>query len=357
MSPSRPNKKNPAGAAGRKQDPASGAEPPRVPGAAAAEDSFTLVSRRLLRRWPLPQPSEEGDKDERGRVLVVGGAPELPGAVVLAATAALRAGAGKLRIATCAGIAPGVALAVPEARVFAFPETESGAIAPSAADELASLANGVDAVVIGPGLVDEEAVSRLLRGALPQIDGPVVILDAGGFACLADDPRSLHSLQGRAILTPHAGEMATLLGMDKETVRRDPRGAVRRAAVELGAVVALKGAETYVTGPEGETYCNRTGNVGLATSGSGDTLAGIIGGLAARGTEPLQAAVWGVFLHGSAGDRLAARMGRLGFLARELLAEVPVLMAEFDGPRKPRAASPAGPDGAAAAPSRTARAR
>ena len=104
---------------------------------------------------------------------------------------------------------------------------------------------------------------------------------------------------------------------------------------DLRAVIALKGAETFITAPgNSKTYCNRTGNVGLATSGSGDTLSGLIVGLAARGASPLQAAVWGVYLHARAGDELAKRMGRLGFLARELLAEVPKLMSELDKRKK-----------------------
>jgi NAD(P)H-hydrate repair Nnr-like enzyme with NAD(P)H-hydrate dehydratase domain len=97
--------------------------------------------------------------------------------------------------------------------------------------------------------------------------------------------------------------------------------------------VILKGAVTHIAAPSGETYRNsQAGNVGLATSGSGDALAGIIAGLAARGADPLQAAVWGVYLHGSAGDRLARRGGPLGYLPRELLAEVPALLAELDCP-------------------------
>ena len=103
----------------------------------------------------------------------------------------------------------------------------------------------------------------------------------------------------------------------------------RRAAEHFRSVIALKGAETVIMSPSGETWCNRSGNVGLATSGSGDTLSGIIAGLAARGADPAQATVWGVYLHGSAGDRLAERVGPLGFLARELLAEIPALMADL----------------------------
>jgi hydroxyethylthiazole kinase-like uncharacterized protein yjeF len=136
------------------------------------------------------------------------------------------------------------------------------------------------------------------------------------------------------VLTPHAGEMAGMLDADKEDVLRDAQQTAQRAARRLRAIVALKGAETFISAPDGETYCNRTGNVGLATSGSGDTLSGIISGLLARGASPLQSAVWGVYVHGRAGDQLARRVGPLGFLARELLAEVPHLMSELSSSKK-----------------------
>ena len=266
--------------------------------------------------------------------MVVGGAVEMPGAVILAATAALRAGAGKLQIATCRSIAPSVALAVPEARVFALPETKAGAIATSAADKILEHANNTHALLVGPGMIGESAIMRLLKKLLPDINVPVLVLDAGALSCIEEDEQCLHDLKGRVVLTPHAGEMAKMLGTDKEDVTRDPLLTARRAARALRAVIALKGRETFIVGPNTDAYCNRTGNVGLATSGSGDTLSGIIAGLAARGAEPLQAAAWGVYLHGRAGDRLARRMGRLGFLARELLAEVPALMSELERPKK-----------------------
>lgn len=294
-----------------------------------------LLSPRLLRAWPLPQPDEAGDKESRGRVLVVGGAPGMPGALILAATAALRAGAGKLQIATCGSIAQAVGVAVPEARVFALPETKAGCIAASAARMIAERAQDVQAVLVGPGMVDEQAIARLLRGLLPRISGPTVLLDAGALACLKQDKGCLRELNYRVVLTPHAGEMAMLTGVDKEKITKEPLKMARAAARELRAVIALKGAETFIVAPQGsKAYCNRTGNIGLATSGSGDTLSGIIAGLAARGAQPLQAAAWGVYLHGRAGDRLARKMGRLGFLARELLAEVPRLMSEMDEPKK-----------------------
>lgn len=135
---------------------------------------------------------------------------------------------------------------------------------------------------------------------------------------------------GRVVLTPHAGEMAGMLGVDKDAVAADPEGTARRAAAMLHAVVALKGSCTVVAAPDGRAWSYGGGGVGLATSGSGDTLAGMVTGLLARGTEPEAALLWGVWLHGEAGRRLARTRGRVGFLARELLAEVPAIMAGLE---------------------------
>jgi hydroxyethylthiazole kinase-like uncharacterized protein yjeF len=287
---------------------------------------LATITPRLLRRWPLPQPEAEADKEERGRILVVGGAPEMPGAVILAATAALRAGAGKLRIATCRSVAPFVAATVPEARVKALPETPSGAIDPAAASEIAGFAEGTQAVVIGPGLIDREATEGLVARLVPHLQATVV-LDAVAQAAVGADPDLLRGRATGAIVTPHATEMVALLGGAEDEVGADPAASALGAARRLAVVVVLKGATTHVAGPSGARYRNRTGNVGLATSGSGDVLAGIVAGLAARGADPLQAAVWGVYLHGRAGDRLAGRVAPLGFLARELPAEIPPLLA------------------------------
>ncbi len=284
------------------------------------------VTPALLRRLPLPRPDEAGDKEARGRVLAVGGAVEMPGALVLAGIAALRAGAGKLQLATCASVAPLVGIAVPEARVRHLPETEAGGIDPAAAEGLAGHAGRADALLLGPGMVDAEATAELARRLLAAVDGPAVVLDAEAMMCLAGARDALHRLPGRAVVTPHAGEMAGLLGMEREEVEADPLAVARRAAAELRCVVALKGSETHVAAPDGTAYRYASGGVGLATSGSGDTLAGIVAGLAARGADPLRAAVWGVALHGGAGNVLARRVGPIGFLARELLDEVPGVM-------------------------------
>jgi ADP-dependent NAD(P)H-hydrate dehydratase len=231
-------------------------------------------------------------------------------------------------------VAQAVAVAVPESRVIALPETKAGAIALSAAGKIIELAQSAQAVLLGPGMMGEDATVRLLKSILPETSGVPLVLDAGALVCVERDEECLHSLKGKVILTPHAGEMSRMLGVDKEAVEREALQTAQRAARLLRVVVALKGARTFISAPTGETYCNRTGNVGLATSGSGDTLSGIITGLAARGATPFQAAVWGVYLHGRAGDRLARRVGPLGFLARELLAEVPSLMAVLSRTKK-----------------------
>jgi hydroxyethylthiazole kinase-like uncharacterized protein yjeF len=123
--------------------------------------------------------------------------------------------------------------------------------------------------------------------------------------------------------------MSGMTGESQDRIERNREETARRAAEKFRAVVTLKGRETLIASPDGQLYVNRAGNVGLATSGSGDVLSGIITGLAARGSNPVQAAAWGVYLHARAGERLAERMGRLGFLARELAAEIPSLMKEL----------------------------
>lgn len=302
------------------------------------------LDRASLRDWPLPMPAFDGDKETRGHLLVIGGSHEMPGASILAATAALRAGAGKLTIATAASVKHMVALAVPEARVIGLAETDAGGIAPHAAATLAGLAGQVDAILIGPGMQDEPAVCAFVAALLPHFGVVKVVLDAcamGVIYCAAPsqqpcailDPEYAQrrrnfaaGLDARILLTPHAGEMAHLSGLDKQAILDDPGAAAQSAARRWNAVVALKGASTFIATPDGRLWQHDGGNIGLASSGSGDTLAGIISGLAARGASLEQAGAWGVALHAQAGQQLAARLGPLGYLARELADEIPALM-------------------------------
>lgn len=275
-----------------------------------------------LRAWPLPQPDRDGDKVARGRTLVVGGSGELPGAVLLAATAALRAGAGKVMVATVAGVAQAVAVALPEARVLALPETDEGGFHIDGVAMLAEVAHQVDALLVGPGMQHEASACRFVEALLPGFAEAACLLDAMAMDVVA----TAAPFAQVPLLTPHAGEMAHLCGIDKAQIERDPAGSALAAARRWNVVLALKGAVTHIASPEGQLWRNDAGNVGLATSGSGDVLAGLMAGLAARGATLPQAAAWAVALHARAGMRLAQRFGTLGYLARELPGEVPALM-------------------------------
>jgi ADP-dependent NAD(P)H-hydrate dehydratase len=295
-----------------------------------ASTHMITIDKAALRAWPLPLPPADSDKEGRGHLLVVGGSCQMPGAVILAATAALRAGAGKLTIATGASVAPLVALAMPEARVIGLRETPGGGFECAALALLDPLAGRIGAALIGPGMEDDAATAALVRALLPRLAGASVVLDASAMGIVArPDPGGdapPFRFAETVILTPHAGEMARLCARTKEAVLADPDGAARTAAQAWNAVVTLKGARTVIGAPDGGPWQHEGGNAGLAMSGSGDTLAGIVAGLAARGATLAQAACWGVALHARAGEQLALRFGALGYLAREIPAEIPALM-------------------------------
>ena len=284
----------------------------------------------LLRSMPLPHPGE-GSKDARGSVLVIAGSVEVPGAALLAAEAALRAGAGKLQVATVRSAAVPLAMACPEAMVVGLDETADGGIdARSAVPRLKPKVEKADAVVIGPGMAEGEAAAALVRGLCTGADA--LVLDAAALCDLRPHAAEVRARAGGLVITPHAGEMAQLLDRSREDVEADPLGAARDACELLGAVVVMKGAKTHVVAPGGAAWLFEGGGVGLATSGSGDVLAGILAGLLARGTDPVHATLWAVFLHGEAGRQVAERLGTMGLLARHLAVEVPRLMDKLSGP-------------------------
>jgi ADP-dependent NAD(P)H-hydrate dehydratase len=287
-----------------------------------------ILTADSLKAFPLPVP-HEGSKDERGSALVLAGSRSVPGAALLAGVAALRAGAGKLKIATVESRAASLGLAVPEAMVVDLPETPAGGVdGERASDCLLKMAKGCDALLIGPGLIEDGSTTKLAVGLLDALPEASFILDAAAVCGLAPHAASVRRHGERLVITPHAGEMAQLLDRSREAVEADPLDAALKAADLLGAVVVMKGAKTWIVDPAGARCLYEGGGVGLATSGSGDTLAGIVVGLLARGLAPLAAALWSVFLHGEAGKSLAASVGPIGFLAREIPDEVPRLLRE-----------------------------
>lgn len=281
------------------------------------------LDRGALDARPLP-PVEAGDKDSHGAMLIIAGSRSVPGAALLAAHGAMRAGAGKLKIATVESVAPHLAIAMPEAMVLGLAEAKDGGFAASAIDELIEVAGKVDAVVAGPGLTTSKT-GEALAGQLCTLDCRVA-LDAALLHVLADSETAARSAKQPPVLLPHSGEMAALLECDEAEVEADPLSAGRRAAERFGAVTLMKGVQSHVVAPDGRAWKYEGGGPGLGISGSGDVLAGIVGGLLARQADPLTALLWGVWLHGEAGARLGKRIGPRGFLAREIPAEVPALM-------------------------------
>ena len=290
----------------------------------------TRLTPRVLRGLPLPDP--DGGKEQRGRVLVVGGSNRVPGAALLAGTAALRAGAGKLQVATAQDVALPFAVALPEALVLGLPVDNQGDIA-RGSTALDHALGGCDAVLAGSGMSPTPATATLVRRVIKHVHG-VLVLDAGA---LAPD---LRAPPGKPfVLTPHAGEMAKLCGADKARVQREPQVLALAFARRTRSVLVLKGATTHIAAPDGRVWVNQGGCHGLGTSGSGDALAGIIAGLAARCGDALQAALWGVFVHAEAGRTLEHAVGSLGFLAREISGPVPGILDRIQPPpRRARAA-------------------
>lgn len=283
-----------------------------------------VLSPAVLRDWPLPLPGEGGSKLARGTVLVVGGSRRTPGAVLLAGTAALRAGAGTLQMAGPESVATALAIHVPESLVLALPESADGDVSSRAVEVLGSLLGGAQSVLIGPGLHDVGESAALVAGVLARVGRETtVVLDAYGLRDLTPDV--VAAVAGRLILTPNSGEAARLLSRDSESLGELPAAASKLAEL-FHAVVAVHG---NIADSDGNRWVDESGHAGLGTSGSGDVLAGLVAGLLARGATPAQAACWGTHLHSTAGERLAARIGRLGFLARELLDEAPLVLAEL----------------------------
>lgn len=281
------------------------------------------LDKNELKRHPLP-PVESGDKDSHGQLLVIGGSRDVPGAALLSGEAAMRAGAGKLQIAAPDNIAVPLGIALPFAMVMGFATAKDGGFAAKSVEALVERAEKSGAIVAGMGMTGNAATRRLAQ-ALCKLGKPVA-LDAALLHVLPQADGEARSAAVPPVLLPHAGEMASLIDCAPEDVEADPVGSGRECAHRYGAMVLVKGVESHVVTPDGQAWKYRGGGPGLGVSGSGDALAGVVGGLLARGSPPLTALLWSVWLHGEAGARLAKRVGTVGFLATEIAGEIPALI-------------------------------
>jgi hydroxyethylthiazole kinase-like uncharacterized protein yjeF len=280
-----------------------------------------IIDASLLSTLPLPDPGPGGSKADRGKLLIVAGSRSLPGAAILAARAALRVGCGTVRAAAPASAAVGVGVAVPELMIVPLPETADGTASEAARSMIEGQWGECDAALIGPGMGSNEETGRLAARLAERCPLPTVV-DAS--ALLAWGEAGKRRGDGPRVLTPHAGEMASLLGVDAGRIEIDRDGTAARSAGEWGAVLVLKGRETLVAGQA--LYINTAGAPGLGTAGSGDVLAGVIGGLLARGAAAEVAAAWGVHVHAKAGEVAAARLGDDGMMASDVVEALPIAL-------------------------------
>ena len=267
----------------------------------------------------LPDRQIMAHKGNFGRILLLCGSRGYTGAAYLAAMGALRTGAGLTYLGVPESIYAIEAVKLNEPIVFPLPD-DDGKLAVSAAEEIKGLLPKMDAALIGPGLGQSKGTLAALKVVLRDFQGAVVV-DADGINLLAQHKYLLRGRTAPTVLTPHEGEFARIAG----GVATDRQTAAEQLALELGAVVVLKGHGTIIT--DGTvTYRNPTGNPGMAVGGSGDVLAGMVVSLLGQGVDPVKAAVAAVWLHGAAGDVCAEKLGQYAMLPTDILEELPRLM-------------------------------
>ncbi|MGG3456361.1 NAD(P)H-hydrate dehydratase [Paenibacillus rhizolycopersici] len=285
--------------------------PRALPPDFAAEAGVLLTEEALrgeLGVDPGRRREADGHKGTYGHVLLAAGSLTMSGAGLLAAKAALRAGSGLVTWALPEALLPHVLGAVPELMLApAGGAPEAGAWNAAAAPELLRLLAARDVLAVGPGLGRFPGEDGFLRAVWEGAPRPLVVdADALNILAAANGLAAWQRREASTILTPHPGEMARLAGLSTAEVQRDRIGLARRFALQHGVTLVLKGARTVVAAPDGRVFVNVTGHPGMATGGSGDVLTGLIAGLLAQGLNAVQAAAFGVYLHGLAGERAAA---------------------------------------------------
>ena len=295
--------------------PIPSAIPPKTDVKSGPSQAFVLTAADVWARIPPRRP--DSHKGDYGRVLTVCGCADYRGAAALCTLGALRSGAGLVTLASSETVIASVAGRVLEAVFLTLPDDTA----------FIRRLQEATACAAGCGKKEDGETLREMRLVLAYAAGTIV-LDAGGLCCVRQEPGLLSACARRLVLTPHPGEMARLTGLSVDRIRQAPADIARSYAADTGAVVVLKGHRTLIASPDGRLYENRTGNAELARGGSGDVLAGLIAGLAAQGLSPLDAALCGVWLHGSAADRCAGRLSMTGMLPEDILTDLGQLFLE-----------------------------
>jgi NAD(P)H-hydrate epimerase len=298
-----------------------------------------MAVRALTQRWVaerLPSRPPRAHKGTFGRLLVIAGSLEYAGAALLTGLGAARAGAGLVCLATPESVGMRLLGIVPELTAMLLAEEAPGLTAPGGWRRLGAVLRSYEAVVVGPGLGHQPSTVRRTRHLIGELKGPAVV-DADGLNALAEGQRWWQGLGSSLVLTPHPGEFSRLSGKPADPALSDDdevrAAAAGEAAIRWRQVVVLKGARTVVAGPDGELLRSDVATSALATAGSGDVLAGVIGAFLAAGCTPLAAAGCGVAVHGAAGLLAEDRIGHAGVIARDLAALLPEAIEQLRGGR------------------------
>lgn len=304
----------------------------RIPPQLAQDIPTELITPQMV--WDhLPPRPLHANKGTFGRLLVVAGSPNYLGAACLACESAMRVGTGLVTLATARSLQPLMAMKLVETTHFPLPESERGIIDPEADSLTRREAARYDATLLGCGLGQHTDTVEFIRRLLLEGQWPDMpfVVDADGLNALSRIPRWWQKMPARTVLTPHPGEMARLWGQSIEEIQSDRLETARKAAHVWNQTVVLKGAYTVVASPDGRAGISGAANPGLASAGTGDVLAGIIGGLLAQGLAPFAAAQCGVYLHAAAGELVKTELGDAGMVASDLLMALPKVIKNLRG--------------------------
>jgi len=293
-----------------------------------------VTTELITNEWAksvLPQRPLQANKGSFGRVLVVAGSINYIGAAYLACSGAIRVGAGLVTLATATSLQPILASKLTEVTYLPLPESHPGIVSLHAAKLIHQQFSQYNVLLLGCGLGQSQSATRFIKSALFRVKPvpPSLVLDADALNTLAKIPNWWQQLTEDAILTPHPGEMARLVGVSAYEVQSDRAGIAKRVAQEWHKTIVLKGAYTVIASPDGRAMISPIANPGLASAGTGDVLTGAIAGLLAQGLSLFDAAALGVYLHGEAGEMVKSKLGDAGMIATDLLPVLPLVIKQL----------------------------
>ena len=283
-----------------------------------------IIDKKMVLK-AIPSRYANSNKGSYGKALVVTGSKGMTGAGILSAKAALRAGVGLVYLGVPASLTNVYDGAVVEAVTIPLEDKDNGKLSADCIPQIKERLKGMSVAALGPGLSTSEDIFEIVKSMIIDSEIPLVI-DADALNVLAKDVSILKELKAGAVVTPHPGEMARLIGIRVEDVQNNRIGIAKEFASKWNVITVLKGSRTVVAFPDGSVWINTTGNPGMASGGTGDVLTGIIAGFAAQGVGLENAAIAGVYVHGLAGDSASGKFGEHGLVASDIIEDIPLII-------------------------------